>query len=86
MILPTERQDGIGRDRRADAGQPHRDLRHFIPDDGERHAIRLARGHAVGIGDAHEQHIVVGERAVFPAEHFLRATVERSSRRILFVC
>ena len=79
-----EGQDRVGRDRRADAGEPHGDLRHFVLHDGERHAIRLARGDAVGIGHADEQHIVVGERAIVPAQ-FLSGSLPSSSVGILFV-
>ena len=38
----------------------------------ERDAVRLARGDAVGIGDADQQHVVGRERAVFLFEFLLR--------------
>ena len=83
--LADERQHRVGRDRRADAGQPHGHLRHFVPHHGQRHAIRLARGHAVGIGHAHEQHIVVGQRAIFPAQLLLRSDRRNATSASCFV-
>ena len=47
-----QRHDRIGRDRRADAREPHGHLRHLVRNHGERNAIRLAAGDAVGVGDA----------------------------------
>ena len=77
-------EHGIGRDRGADAGKTHGDLRHFVSHGGERNAIGLARGDAVGVGDADEQDVVGSERSVVEVE-FLRVIVGKCERRFFFV-
>ena len=79
-----DREHRIGRDRGADAGEPHGDLRHFVSHGGERDAVRLAGGDAVGVGDADEEHVVGGERSVVVIE-FLRAVVGELERCFFLV-